>query len=373
VELGHGNIRPTEFFAVAYDTIQRRDFRRRTGQQHPEQTSPGSFTWKDNTGGDGGEVGVDNTSSPNQSIRYMTTQNLAGFKQETYDNAGNMVNSTNPGLVVNGAGGETIFQVEANANPGGTAPFLPFVTPWVLNAADPTRIMFGSSNYLYESTDQGSTLNALGGVTNLGGGNFKPTVAVGAISPVVGADPIAYGGFSGGSGQHVGAVGRYRRPASPAYVGNGLPAIVANYPGASLSNGNGNIVAIVMDPTDWHTAFLVNQQGAVYKAVSNNAGTTVTFTNITGNLPSAFRRFRSIEAVRTGGHLVLLVGDQQFYRASIRRPGATWTTFGQGLANANIATSITFRPNAGGRARETYCWWGRRCRGAWTSTTPRRP
>ena len=225
----NGNIRPTEFFAVAFDTINGEIFGGAQDNSTPEQTAPGSFTWKDNTGGDGEEVGVDNTSNPNHSIRYTNNQNLGSFTMETYDNTGMMV-SASPGLVVIGTGGQTIYTVEANANPGGTAPFLPFFTPWVINAADPTRILFGSSNYLYESTDQGSMLTALGGVMDTGGGNFAPSVAVGAISPVVGSDPIAYGGFSGGVANPnvlwVGTGGQLRLRTS----GTGLPAIVANYP-----------------------------------------------------------------------------------------------------------------------------------------------
>ncbi len=362
----NGNIRVTEFFAVAYDTINGEIFGGSQDNSTPEQTAPGSFIWKDNTGGDGEEVGVDNTSNPDHSIRYTNNQNLGSFTMETYDNTGTMVNTASPGLVVNGTGGQTIYQVEANANPGGTAPFLPFFTPWVINAADPTRIMFGSSNFLYESTDQGSTLTALGGVMDTGGGQFAPSVAVGAISPVVGADPIAYGGFSGGVANPnvlwVGTGGQLRLRTS----GNGLPAIVANYPGAGLANNNGLVVGIVMDPTDWHTAYVLDQAGSVFKGVSDNSGTTVTWTNLTGNLPTAFRRFRSIEFVRSGADQVLLVGGQQVYRTLNPGTNPVWTVFGQFLPNANVRDLHYIPPNAGGPSKGDILLAGTDGRGAWT-------
>lgn len=347
-----GNIRPTEFFAVAYDTINGVIFGGAQDNSTPEQNSPFNFTWKDNTGGDGEEVGVDNTSNPNHSIRYVNSQNLGNFTKETYDNTNTMVSSSNPGLVVNGTGGQTISQVEANATPGGQPPFF---TPWVLNAADPTRILFGTT-FLYESTDQGNTVTALGGVTNLGGGNFAPTVNVGAVGPVVGSDPIAYGGFSGGVANTavlwVGTGNQLRLRTS----GSGLPAVVANYTGSA-------VMAIVMDPADWHTAYILDNSNRVFKAVSDDAGTTVTFTNITSNLPADPVKYRSIEFVRSGGNQVLLVGGQQIYRAI--NPGATpnWTVFGVGLPNANVRDLHYIPANSGSG---DILLAGTDGRGAWT-------
>jgi hypothetical protein len=356
----NGNIRPTEFFAVAYDTINGVVFGGAQDNSTPEQNSPGNFTWTDHTGGDGEEVGVDNTSNANHSIRYTNDQNLGNFRMETYDNTNTMVNSTNPGLVVNGTGGQTIYQVEKNANPTAQNP-LPFFTPWVLNAADPTRIMFGTGNFLYESTDQGSTLTALGGVTNSGlpPGQFKPSSPVGAVGPVVGSDPIAYGGFSGGSPNTqvlwVGTGNNLRLRTS----GTGLPAVVNNYPGSTVMD-------VVMDTSDWHTAYILDNSGRVFKAVSDATGTTVTFTNITGNLPPDTAGYRSIEFVRSGTTQVLLVGGQQVYRAI--NPGASpnWTVFGQGLPNANVRDLHYIPPNAGGPSKGDILLAGTDGRGAWT-------
>jgi hypothetical protein len=349
-----GDIRPTEFFAVAYDSINGVIFGGAQDNSTPEQNSPSNFTWKDNTGGDGEEVGVDNTSNPNHSIRYTNDQNLGNFTKETYDNTNTLVNTTHPGLVVNGTGGQNIAQVEANAVTGGQPPFF---TPWVLNAADPTRIMFGT-NFLYESTDQGNTVTALGGVTNLGGGQFKPSVSVGAVSPFVGSDPIAYGGFSGGVANTavlwVGAGGQLRLRTS----GTGVPSVVGNYTGAA-------VVAIVMDPTDWHTAYILDQNGQVFKAVSNDAGTTVTFTNVTGNLPADPATYRSIEFVRSGTTQVLLVGGQQIYRSINPGPGGNWTVFGAGLPNANVRDLHYIPPN-GNPSKGDILLAGTDGRGAWT-------
>jgi hypothetical protein len=44
---------------------------------------------------------------------------------------------------------------------------IPFSTPYVLNAVDPKRMLLGA-NTLYESFDQGDTLNAVPGTSNIG-------------------------------------------------------------------------------------------------------------------------------------------------------------------------------------------------------------
>src|SRR5207244_5347769 len=107
------------------------------------------------------------------------------------------------------------------------------------------------------------------------------------------------------------------------------------------------VVGVVMDPTDWHTAYILDRNGRVFRAVTDNAGTTVTFTNLTGTLPGDSAAYRSIEAVRSGTTLVVLVGGQQVYRAINPTFGANWTVFGQGLPNANVRQLHYIPANAG--------------------------
>jgi hypothetical protein len=365
-----GNIRPTEFYSIAFDTTNGTVFGGAQDNGSPTQTKGGSLTGTDETGADGGLAAVDNTSDPNHSIHYVSNTNgsaFLGIKREVYDNTGAHVDA-GVKLVVANTGGENLFTVEGN-NPGGSTitPILPFV----LNAADPTRMIIGTSS-LYESTDQGDTLTALGGVTNAGlpPGQFQPSVQVGAVNPggtffcfpfcQQSFAPIAYGGFSGGVPNTavlwVGAGGQLRLRTS----GAGVPAVVTSYTGATIAD-------IVLDPTDWHTAFILDANGAVWKAVSDNAGTNVTITNVTGNLSSITSNVRTIDAMRDGTNLVVVVGGQGGVFRTIN-PGtnSVWIGLGQGLANAIVRDLHYIPPNAGDPTKGDLLVVGTAGRGAWT-------
>src|SRR5215510_14935879 len=146
----NGDIQTTEFHDVAYDTISNTIIiggAQDTGS--PVQITPGSTTWRSVSTADGGDVAVDNITmaSSNQSIRYTSFQNLGGFRRETYD-------ATNTRV------GDPFFP--ALMVVGGGAPFQPqFVTPLELNAINPTRLVIGGTNSVYESLDKGDTITQI--------------------------------------------------------------------------------------------------------------------------------------------------------------------------------------------------------------------
>jgi hypothetical protein len=113
------------------------------------QSETGSQVWVQILGGDGGDVAIDDTSLPNYSIRYGSAEFLFGFFRATY-NAANLPVTTNfPALaLVNGAP-----PLEPN-----------FVSAVKLNKVDPTRLVIGGGNSVYESLDQGDTISAVLGV-----------------------------------------------------------------------------------------------------------------------------------------------------------------------------------------------------------------
>ena len=164
------------------------------------------------------------------------------------------------------AGSEnTVFGVQ-NASGGSIG----FIAPYVLNANDPTRMLL-ASNYLFESTDSGDHFTVLGGgalanlngdgVDNDGDGNvdegdefgIPPAANVGTVDSTGDSKPIAYGGFSGGVQNDavlwVDAGGQLLVRTS----GTGLPTAVPAYALA----GGGTVIDIVLDPTDWHTAYVL--------------------------------------------------------------------------------------------------------------------
>ncbi len=370
----NGNLRTTEFYSIAYDSLNNAIFGGTQDNGSPQQTNPGafpgappaSFTMTDRTGADGGIAQVDNiTNAGVASIHYGSEQSLGCFTRQGFDAANNPIqnvgicsNATAVAQVVSGTGGQTLAQVEANVVGGST---IQFIQAYALNAVDPQRMIIGT-NFLYESTDQGQTLTSLGGVSNAGlpAGQFRPTGAVGAVNPSTSypsVSPIAYGGISGGVSNlqvlWVGAGGNLFLRTS----GTGLPTQVATYTGAG-------VVDIVMDPADWHTAYIVDRNGSVFKAVTNNTGTNTVFTNLTGNLGVFTNDIRTVQFVRNGASPpVLLVGGQGgVYRASNPNNAPVWTDVGINLPNA-IAQDLIYNATDDLLAVGTYG------RGAWTVAT----
>ncbi len=227
---------------------------------------------------------------------------------------------------------------------------LQFVQPYALNEIDPSRMIIGT-NYLYESTDQGATLTSLGGLIDLtnNGVNddgdavmdpdpdeWAPANPVGPVwqTPYPQSTPIAYGGTADGMPNPdvlwVGAGGNLLLRTTP----GGLPTVVANYTGAV---GGVAVTDIVMDPDDWRIAYLVDRNGSVFRAETDNAGSSVTFTNLTGNLPAFATDLRTIEFIRTNSANVLLVGGQNgVYRTINPGNDPEWSEFGSNLPNAPV-------------------------------------
>ena len=179
----NGDIQTTEFHDVAYDYNSNAIIL--GGSQDngtSQQITTGSITWRLVSGGDGGDVAVDNITlaSINQSIRYLSSQNLGGFRRETYDANNNRV------------GNSYIPRDHPKTS-------RQFVTPVELNAIDPRRLVIGGTNSVYESFNQGSTITEING-------------------PGANRNAMAYGGRSGGvDNQDV------------LYVGSGIRGVFANH------------------------------------------------------------------------------------------------------------------------------------------------
>src|SRR5262249_8968028 len=137
-----------------------------------QQVAPGSIAWTAVNGGDGGIVAVDAQSIPGVSIHYTTGQNLSGFRRDFFLANGTPLGSVYLGLHVVDLAGAYLRAID---------PTVQFISAYVLNAVDPHLMLVGT-NFLYESSDFGDTLHAVGGPLN----------PVGAVST------LAYGGRSNG-------------------------------------------------------------------------------------------------------------------------------------------------------------------------------
>src|SRR5205823_5032325 len=147
------------------------------------QSEAGSVVWIMINGGDGGDVAIDDTSIPNYSIRYGSSEFLTNdFFRATYDSANQPVSIEFPALrVTNGAA-----PLEAR-----------FVTPIKVNKVDPNRLLFGGANFIYESLDQGDTISGL--ISGPGLGFSLSGVAMaggGRLAGLPNSDALYYGSGS---------------------------------------------------------------------------------------------------------------------------------------------------------------------------------
>jgi hypothetical protein len=157
----NGDLRTAETYSVAYDS---RFDRLVAGSQDNGtllQPSLGDNAWRTIHGGDGGVVQVETgfNYSPSftgaYSVIYHSSQNLGSLTGlvTTYDLFGQPVTFSDPiGLIVQDTDGMTLGELDSPQ----------FIQPWMLNAVNPRRMIFGTQ-FLYESFDRGDTLTQLGG------------------------------------------------------------------------------------------------------------------------------------------------------------------------------------------------------------------
>jgi photosystem II stability/assembly factor-like uncharacterized protein len=290
-----GNLQVTELHDIAYDTNSNIIIGGAQDTGTPQQTTPGGTTWNSVSQADGGDVAVDTITlaGAKQSIRYSSNQNLGRFRRQTFDANNNQVGATvNPTLTVVGGGAALVRQ---------------FVTPIELNAINPTRLIIGGGNSTYESLDQGNTITEIG-----------PGIPVNSIPGA-----IAYGGRSGGVDNP-----------EVLYVGSGnqvfvrTTAVGALNAAAALPAGAGTVRDIVLDPDDWRTAYVVDNNQVF---VTSNAGAT--WTDITGNLTDV--NLRSIVFVPGIIDFLFVGGEGGVFAMRTNNPGV-WGQAGTGLPKAPV-------------------------------------
>src|SRR5262245_23845224 len=298
----NGDIQTTEFHDVAYDSNSNTIL---LGGAQDNGTSVqitmGSKTWRLIGGGDGGDVAVDNITlaGSNQSIRYLSSQNLGSFRRQTYDANNNLVSSVSLPLPRPLVGGGDQLQPQ-------------FVTPLELNAINPMRLVIGGSNHVYESFDQGNTITQISG-------------------PGANRNAMAYGGRSSGAdNQDV----RYVGSATQVFLRTTAGAALA--PTAALPAGAGAIRDVVLDSDDWKNAFAIDSN-QVFRTTNMGAS----WTDITGNLTQLgagdFNSTAFVPGAAPNDTDLLLVGTNAGVFVTFSSSGfTTWNKLGTGLPNAVV-------------------------------------
>jgi hypothetical protein len=274
--IGDSSLRVTELHSVAFDNHGGVIIGGTQDTGTVQQSIAGSMTWDTINQGDGGVVAVFDRAGAGDSFRYSSAQFLAGFTRREFNLAGTQVGgSVFPVRDITGSGGKRLNNTPNQQFDSNIA----FYTKYVVNKVDAGRLVFGTRT-LYETADHAGTLTALGGIAtatsdgldNDGDGTTdeaderKPSTIFGTV---VGA--LAYGGFKGATGfadvLYSGEGSELRiRPAGGGF--NNLPAVAAAY---NVLAGSGQTIKdIVLDSTDWDTAFVADSLERVF--MTPNAG-----------------------------------------------------------------------------------------------------
>ena len=255
-----GNLQVTEAHSVTYDTVSNIIITGNQDNGTSVQNSPGSLAYTAVSTGDGGDVAAArNPSNPSQSVRYSSFQNLGSFRRRVMSSSNTLVSQNFPAL-----------------SPLDGAPAISgqFTTPVEINRANASRLLIGAGNGVYESTDQGATVSRISTLSPNDGLTGGRTMIYGGRKSGLPNEELVY--FADSSSV-------YRRTAAGA-----APVAVAGYSG-------GTVRSIVADPED-HDHLFAADNNQVFR--STDGGTT--FTDITGDIPSASRDFRSLEFIRRG-------------------------------------------------------------------------
>ncbi len=283
-----GNLAIFEAHDVAYDSVTKVTMVGTQDNGTHIQTSSASSVWTWISGGDGGDVAIDDTSTAGQSIRYGSSQNLGGFYRKTYNSSNTLLSTVFPSL--------TLLS-------GSPAIGAQFVTPVEVNKVAPTRIAIGGSNSVYESLDQGNSVTAL----SVGFGVNRMALAYGGRQGAVPNPDVLYYG----SGSTV-----RRRTTS----GGAILATPTAFPGSTVQD-------VVLDSNDWTRVFVADSS-AVY--VTPDSGTT--WQNITGNLTNV-GTIRCLEYFKLGGTDCVAAGTGIGVYVSYVTNLGVWSRLGSGMPN----------------------------------------
>jgi hypothetical protein len=266
------------------------------------QNTPNSLDWSVLLYGDGGDVNVDDTTTPDRSVRYTSVNFLRNFNRSTWDSDGNLVAVKFLTPVVLDDGAPLVRQ---------------FYTPVRNSAGSPEHLVIGGRNSVYESLDRGDTIREIG-----------PGIRINSI----GYEGLAYGATANPSALYVAG-----SDVATVFPGNKLWVRIAPYPAPlvrSLSYpGTLAIRAIAIDPSNGNHAFVVDS-AAIYR--TTDAG--VTWSNVTGDLqrfsPSVLRSI--VFATTPHGNAIVVGTNRGAYIAKAQSGFDNWSRLGNLLPTAPI-------------------------------------
>ena len=287
----NGNLQTSEYHAVAWDSVSDRVIAAAQDTGTSEQILSTQATFQTIVAADGSIAEVDDTSSPEFSIRYSSYQFLGRFRRRTFDSQNRLLGDFAVPLAVVDQG----------------APLRPqFYTPIALNNADRSRMIIGAKNSVYESLNQGDTVREIGPGIRANGSGLD-TLAYGAADN----PDILYVGES--SFVHV-RVSAHPKPlaASPSYRG-------------------GIVMGISNDPRHANTAAAIDPT-QVYRTL--DAGDS--WVNVTSSLPALNPGLLTSVEIISGPPAIIVVGAQKGVFSRRLADEGNWIRLGEGLPKVPV-------------------------------------
>jgi hypothetical protein len=307
----NGNLQVNEQHDVAYDSLSDIIISGNQDTGTTQQITTDGLTWTSVSTGDGGDVGVDDTTDGSFSTRFSSFQNHSVPRRRVYNAANALSSNTSQALAI---------------TPPDEIPIYPFITPMEINAITQTSLVIAGCNAVYESLDQGDTLNQIPGLLETGCltgeilGRRQNAVAYGGVSGAVDNEDILYVGAK--QSLYV------RTAADPAALTE-----LANYP--TITDPN-QIQDVVLDPDDWKTVFVIDNTG-----VQMSTDTGATWLDISGNLGAGGAEVTGLHAAAfiPGSPDILVVGGRKgiFSLDLSHLPDSmVWAGYGTGLPNVPV-------------------------------------
>ena len=288
----------------------------------PPLTGNGSITgYKTMLGGDGGIVAVDEVSEPGRANIYLTSQNIGKLRRLIFDlGDDSLVAQEDRAMQIVGAPAGTGLGSAFDST-------VQFITPYVLNSVDPSRLLIGS-NHLYESTDRGNNLNLLTGT--LVSNRPSPAAGIGQVQGMV------YGGRIGNTTNVSLIIAAGGANLFVRQNGTGAPTQVT-YPAGPVGNRTQGARDISVDPDNWQSMFVADANNRVYRS-SDGGATLPNWTDITGDLGTIATDVRTILYVEIGGQSALFAGGRGGVYRTLNPYDANphWRKFGNYLPNAAV-------------------------------------
>lgn len=297
----NGNMQSAEFHGIDYDGVSKVILGGTQDTGTGFQDVPMELPFTSISTADGGDATVDDVGSDTSSVRYSSFQFLFSFRRTVWDAQNNFISRSFPSL---------------NPINGSPAIDAAFYSAIQANNVAGLRLVLHVSNGLFESLDEGQTVELVTNLSHPGSGTSA--IDYGAADN---ADIIYVGGFSGRVEIRTGAPGT-------------ATTVAAAFPGDSA---NGTVRSIAINPDLSSQAVAVNSQAVYF--TSNTGGA---WEEITGNLSTFdLGSIQSVEYVnREAGDRIVVGARRGIYQALESDGFSVWAPLNDGLPNAPVLEII---------------------------------